>query len=111
MKRDIKLEEEVERTIKKYHSIKKLPSAFHESSSKRGLDKGDILMIILCVLFSLFILSRIIITKVDNIVDVLDDAGYPKYIYPYTVSMLYKYSNNNSCPLIEDIELKKNIES
>ena len=115
MKRDIRLEKEVERTIKKYNSIKRLPSAFHKSSSKKGLDRGDIIMIILCVLFSLFILSRIIIIKVDKFIpDELKDVDYLIYTFPYSylnsIGDLYK-NNKSSCPLVRDIKLNKNIES
>lgn len=112
MKRDLRLEREVERTISKYNHIKRLPSAFSKSSPTRVLDVTDIILILFCIVLFLFVFSRIILNKIDKIdkfTDILNDTDYLEYTYPYTISMLYQYKNNNH--LMENIKLEESIES
>ena len=73
MKRDIGLEKEVEKTIKKYNSIKKLPSAFNNSPVKRKLDWMDKLIIFGGILLFLFVCFRFSINKIDFISDRLNN--------------------------------------
>ena len=109
MKKDIRLENEVEKTIKKFNREKKLPSAFYKSSSKPKLDKGDILMIILCVLLALFILSRIVIINVNKFIpSKILGVDYFKYNYP--IVELDEY-NRDRCTLGKETKLDKNVDS
>ena len=81
MKRDINLEKEVGRTIEKFNSIKRLPSAFSNSSSKRKLDTADKILIILGVLFFLFIFSGVITKRITNFLyDKLNETDNLTYI-------------------------------
>lgn len=107
MKKDVGLENEVERTIKKYYSINKLPSAFSKSSSKSRLDMGDKIMILLGILLFLFVCSRIVIVKIDKFVpDKLNNLYNLQYLKDGgTVNEIYK----DRCLSVDDIEKSKNI--
>ncbi len=110
MKRDIKLEKEVEKTVNSFNSVKRLPSAFHKSSSKQRLDTTDRIFIILGILLFLFIFARVITKQIPNFVyGRLNETDSLKYIQ--------KSSYGNDCflkdgstILYKDIQIEKGVE-
>ncbi len=108
MKRDIKLEKEIENNIRDFNSEKKLPSAFSTDYPKVKLSRDDILLIILGVLFGLFILYRLFIVNIMPMQDrliLLNETLNEKYglknsLYPS------KYENVIDVPNMMDIQYR-----
>jgi len=107
MRKDIILEKEVERTIGKFNSIKRLPSAFSSTSPKRRLDTADKILIIAGILLFLFIFSRVIINKMESFVyDKLNETVNLQYVNGMISGSSY-FLMDSSIILDKDIQIEE----
>ena len=110
MKRDIKLEKEVEKTVNSFNSVRRLPSAFHKSSSKQRLDTTDRILIILGILLFLFIFSRVLTKQMVNVVyDKLNETDSLTYIQKSSYGDYYPLIKGSTI-LYKDIQIEKEVE-
>ena len=107
MKRDIKLEKEVEKTVNNFNSAKRLPSAFHKNSSKQRLDTTDRILIILCILLFLFVFSKVLIKRMpDFVYDKLNETDSLTYIQKSSYGDYYPLIKGSTI-LYKDIQIEK----